>query len=455
MSRLTDDRRRLRILLDALPDLGPYHVYDLELGATDLGVVWVPPDSGEAGYLLSADNLGYVARQLGAEEGVYGDPATAAIFIEDLLREQFIEAGRQPILSNPDASASEQDRNLLGQARIVDVAYQRAQYATTIPLLSEPRTFMMLVSADKSLDVLQVIKEKYEREMGKVRDRLPIHLGIVYARRRTPIRAVLDAGRAMLESQTSPQQWTVEESKRVSQTNGAHFNDVALLELRSGDRRAKWRIPLRMGDGATEDRWYPYVYLETGGDDAGDQASSRRAVRVPRPAGRAPSQDCWIVHAADLRADDVIHVWPSTFDFEFLDTTGRRFEIVYDQAGRRRGRSTRPFLLEEIDQLRQIWGLISQRLTTSQWMALDGLIEHKRQVWNESERPAHSQAFVDLVDNALRNAEWRWKMDEDEVRSGWRNIGEEERALLQRAALSGVLHDTIDLYHEAMKEKGA
>ncbi|MBU1247394.1 MAG: hypothetical protein KKB70_01745, partial [Proteobacteria bacterium] len=48
------------------------------------------------------------------------------------------------------------------------------------------------------LAVAQAIKEKYEREMGKVRNRLPLTLGAVYFGRRTPLAAALDAGRRIL-----------------------------------------------------------------------------------------------------------------------------------------------------------------------------------------------------------------------------------------------------------------
>ena len=79
------------------------------------------------------------------------------------------------------------------------IEISNSQYTPAIPILAEPRTFIALVPADKALDVVDKIKAKYEREMGKVRNRLPLHLGIVYAHRRTPLRAILDAGRKMLD----------------------------------------------------------------------------------------------------------------------------------------------------------------------------------------------------------------------------------------------------------------
>lgn len=89
LERLSDDRRRLKIFLTDNPNLGPYHVYDLQLGETELDVVWVPPQNGEKGYLLTADNLGYIARRLEAEKEIYTHPAAAAIFVEDYINFTF------------------------------------------------------------------------------------------------------------------------------------------------------------------------------------------------------------------------------------------------------------------------------------------------------------------------------------------------------------------------------
>jgi hypothetical protein len=191
---LTDDRRRMHIFLTNQPNLAPYHVYDLVVGSTDMSVVWVPNTDGDTGYLLSADNFGFIARQLNADRDTYSNPATAAIFVEDYLKKQFTDDCNQPILRNPDGGIN----NLLSGIHIQNVDYQRYQYATTIPLLAEPRVFLALVPADRALDVVGAIKTKYECEMGKVRNRLPLHLGVVFAPRRAPLRAVLDAGRQML-----------------------------------------------------------------------------------------------------------------------------------------------------------------------------------------------------------------------------------------------------------------
>lgn len=436
--QLSDDRRRLKIYLSAQPDLGPFHVYDLVVGPTTLSVVWVPPQNGNDGYLITADNLSYIARQLGAETGIYNHPATAAIYIEDELRKHFVARVHQPILRNPDAASGQRRPNLLEGIGIAKIDYQANRYATAIPILAEPRSFMMLVPADKSLQILKDIKEKYEREMGKVRDRLPIHLGCVYAQRRTPIRAVLDAGRAMLDRKVLSQQRVVKSSLKNA--------DTLKLALEHNGHHIRWCIPLEMGDGKTEDRWYPYCFLETEGDDSRADANNRRAVKISRPMSNSQQVESWIVHAADLRDGETIHIWPSTFDFEFLDTTARRFEIHYDQNGRR-PRRTRPFYLEDLDRLEEVWKYM-ERLTKTQRQQVIRTIEATREEWygqDNDGKSANDEVFEQFVADTLAGAAWPKGQP-------WSSIPQEWRSELVRSGARGELADLAELHMEILKE---
>ena len=438
LQRLSDDRRRLKICLDDTPALGPFHVYDLVIGPTDLSVVWVPSQDGHPGYLISADNLGYIARQLGAEKSVYTDPATAAIFVEEHLNKQFVENTRQPVLRNPDTAAGQGRVNLMEGTRITKVDYQENCYATAIPILAESRTFMALVSAEKSLEMIKRIKEKYEREIGKVRNRLPLHLGCIYAGRRTPIRALLDAGRAMLDHQTRPQLWMVADIQKCT--------IAVTLKLERNGHDIHWCVPPRMGDGTTEDCWYPYFFLETGGDDSKAGAGNRRAVKVPGLIDNGQKRDAWIVHAADLRPGEITYLWPSTFDFEFLDTTARRFEIHYDEDGRR-PRRTRPFYLEDLDRLEELWNYM-KRLTKTQRHQVIRTIEATREAWYGQDPDGQSttdEVFKQFVADTLAGATWPQGQP-------WSSIPEKWQNKLVQAGVRGELADLAELHMEILKE---
>jgi hypothetical protein len=444
LEQLSDDRRRLKIHLDALPDLGPFHVYDLELGATSLSVVWVPSRDGNGGYLLSADNLGYIARQLKAEYDIYTDPAAAAVFVEDYLRGEFVEKGRQPVLRNPDARAGQRNANLLRENGVSSVAYQENRYATAIPVLAEPQVFMMVVPADQSLRILRNIKEKYEREMGRVRDRLPLHLGCVYAGRRIPVRAVLDASRAMLEYRAVPERWTVQSTH--TRTGVTHGSETLALELARDGRTIEWRIPLKMSDNATTDIWYPYFFFETDLDNDKADTTNRRAVKTAGPVGGSHATDGWVVHAADLRPGDTIYVWPSTFDFEFLDTAARRFEIHYDKTGRR-PRRTRPFYLEDLDRLETLWGYM-KRLSRTQRHQVIRTIEATREAWYGQDNDGGSttdQVFRQFVADTLGGGSWPKGQP-------WADIPQKWRERLIQTGVRGELADLAELHMEILKE---
>lgn len=441
LKHLTDDRRRLKIYLDSDPNLGPFHVYDLILGATALSVVWVPPRSGEAGYLLSADNLGYVARQLGAEPAIYNDSAAAAIFVEEHLQKTFVDSGRQPVLFNPDARTGKNKENLLTGHHIHQVEYQEDPYATVIPILAEPLAFMAIVPADKSLDIAHVIKKKYEREMGKVRDRLPLHLGIVYAIRRTPIRAILDAGRVMLERRTKAEQWAIKTIR-----TDRHSLEVRLETEHTG-YQIQWCIPLQMGDGATKDRWYPYFLLEIEGDDRKADEQHRRAVKkIKCSLNDEQRGEYWIVHVADLYEGEKVYVWPSTLDFEFLDTTGRRFDIYYGENGRR-PRRTRPYCLEDLDRLEELWKYM-KRLSRTQRHQVVRTIEATREMWygqDPEERSLSDEVFKQFVADTLAGANWPQDQPWSSIDNGW------QEKLIQAGVL-GELADLIELHMEILKE---
>ena len=451
LKKITDDRRRLMLYLSDIPDLGSFHVYDLEVGSTTLNLVWVPPSEG--GYFISADNLGYIARRLNAGKPVYESPETAAIFVEDYLKENFVDNRRQPVLLNPDDKSSKNVGNLLKGMQIQRVAYQEAAYAAAVPIFAEPRTFMALVPADKALDILNVIKTKYEREMGKVRNRLPLHLGAVYFHRRTPLRAALDAGRRMLDQKAlgADRPWTVQrdptegplpENKRNKQelTAGTnHFQKTITVKLKQNDRSLDWHIPAVMGDGETVDDWYPYIFLETNGDDS-RIGNCNRFLEGKRPTANG-LEDGWLVHAGDLEQGDQVYFTPATFDFEWLDTSARRFEIAYDENGKRHGRQTRPCLLDDLDAIDHVWEMLagSKGLTNSQIHALRDVIESKRLEWRP---PAQDETFRRFCRDAVKNADW-----------GASPFGGEKGAELIAAAESGLLSDAVELHMEIMKQR--
>ncbi|MCP4165888.1 MAG: CRISPR-associated protein Csx11 [Chloroflexi bacterium] len=416
---LMDDRRRLKIHLDSNPHLGAYHVYELRHDEAELSLVWNPPQDGHDGLFLSADNLGYIARRLGTEPEIFNSSAASAIYVEDHLNERFVTKSEQPVLRNPDARTSQNRTNFLEGHSITHIKYQDAAYSPAIPILAEPRTFMALVPANKALDVVTAIKAKYEIEMGKVRNRLPLHLGVVYAGRRTPLASVLDAGRRMLRH---PDQTVKAEVVGISPADP--WPDQVSLTLKVGEREIAVNVPTIMGDGSTHDVWYPYWQV-TG---------------KPRDRDRwfvGPDDEHW-VHVCNLQAGDTVAYTPSTFDFEYLDSSARRFEVAYNGNGQRQGadKQQRPYLLEQVDDLDKTWRQISHKLATSQIKSLEALIEAKRRDWEEPTGTIEgvSETFRQFVSDALHQTN-------------------AHTPALETAVLTGMLTDALEIYMTIHKEK--
>ncbi len=309
------------------------------------------------------------------------------------------------------------------------------RYHPSLTLLESPDQFLALVPASDALDIIKKIKGEYEEQMGKVRNRLPLLLGLIFFPRKTPLTAVMEAARRMLEGvKFSEAEWKV--SRRVDDT----------LQFDNG---VKWHVPTKMGDGTTDDLWYPYFFVSDG-VDASDR-SRRFQLKKPdeqdaQKAGAVSERyaDRWLVHVNDLRDGDRVCVIPSHFDFEWLDTNARRFDVSYTTQGKRRApdKHNRPYLLDDVERFECLWQLICENLTTSQVKQLDGLIEAKRQQWEQgtgSDLAQYDEVFKQFVCDALKNVKWKHEPED------WHG--------LYHAALTGELHDVLQLYMGILKRK--
>ncbi len=378
--------------------LGPSHVYDLELNGRHLSVVW----TGER--FITADNLEY----FGQTAGLGKEPDW-----ETLLE------GKSFHVYESSARLGHRDNKAQVIIKKGGVAHGE-RYSPFIPILARPALFMALVPANKAMEVAKHVQCKYETEMGRVRDRLPLHLGLIIAPRRTPVRALLEAGRRMLEIPDVWEDWEVES---VSHNTRHHITFK--------NNGVKWHIPAMMGDGATPDQWYSHLML-------------RKPVKGEDLTTATPSP--W-KHAKDLQPGDKVYVRPSRFDFEFLDTTGRRFELNYDEAGvrvapaNRLHPSTRPFLLEEIADLETVWDAL-KKLPAGQRDFLARLIETKRTEWKvtTADDPVLRRFACDTLKQT--GAEQKWWTDK---------LDDEQRRLLEEWATNGRLADAVELYEKMMK----
>jgi len=275
------------------------------------------------------------------------------------------------------------------------------------------------------------------------------------------MRAILEAGRSMLNYKSVAQEWVIINKQNLSHNNneddslipsrivkyGPHFNSTLILNLKPSSKGCnrntpdiQWHLPLKMNDGITCDQWYPYIYL-TNGDKCQHIATGRMAQSEYKSDSR------FLVHADDLKEGDTIDVLPSTFDFEYLDTSGRRFEIHYGKNGRR-ARQTRPFYLEDLDRFAMIWSQMKYLKKTQRYQVVQ-VIEATRQRWYGDDRESMSiedPVFRQFVTDTLANAEWT-------TTHAWNTLEPQQKTSLSNAGVTGELADLAELHLEILKEQ--
>lgn len=356
---------------DELSDvLGDYHTYDAEINGRTLSVVWDSQDR----LLLTADNLvAWVKTDIESQPDRPDDGARERRLANKLLASLPDEI---PLF---EPGGYRQRRRVGPQVRI---DRQRSEvftvaYAPITGLLAEPNAFMALVPAAVALDTATKIVQRYELEMSKVRNRLPLFLGMVFFDRRQPLFSALDAGRRLLKRPFSSVECEVTNNQSRLRRDApdhlshAHFEQWQEMQLETASGEIlTWRVSTSMGDGMTPDEWYPYVHVLR--DKDGNLPVGRQQFTHPKH----PDQH-W-VHVRDVQPGDTVRFVPSQFTWLHLDTSARRFEA---------GNSEKIHPLEELARITALWQKVknlaaANRLSESQWHGVITLLITKRQMWD-------------------------------------------------------------------------
>jgi hypothetical protein len=269
-------------------------------------------------------------------------------------------------------------------------------YSPFLSLLASPDQFLALCPADNALEFLAGIHQKYREEFGKVQNRLPLFLGLVFFRRKLPLAAVMDTARRMLgEVPLGEEKWAVTQAQDGELTF---------------DNQVQWTVPTTMGDGSG-DVWYPYFYYvgDPGERDLRFQANNR-----------------WLVHVSNLRGDDKVEVMPSRFSYVFLEHTAQRFRFDPSET----------LLLDELPRVTAMWDRIKQsEMTDTALRGVSGLLETKAAAWGK-----HADEFRRLTETTLKHA-------------GLWNQQNSESAVTPEDVISGRFEYCLDLYLHILKRR--
>lgn len=441
--------QRLQILVDSAAinmtdgNLREHNSYELRTGKLAVEVMW----TGK-GFVITENLTGlHAAAAIGGKDSASGWLEELKAWLEKsefcAFRPGSYGRTKKPISSAFKAAAIE----------ILD-----CPYSPLVRVLAEPRTFMTLLPGDRAMAAAKKIKEEYENAFSLVRQRLPLTLGIVYARRYTPLRVVLDAGKRMLQRRPCWDNWQVADREEVIEIREGKEKKSISLTLaceKESNRRLSWSYPVCL-DGGAEDIWYSYflapdvtdgkdrskcINLLYGANpnDTGSPLAKYREGDKKLPAKR-------MIHASQLQTGDKVYLTPSSFDYEYLDSASGRFEIAYDECSGRRlgqGKNRRPYLLEDLAALTKIgWVFREGYLSDSQIYSLVQAIAAKRQAWQpKSEDMEECGVFWRFCRDLLATADWRQDKPRPDL-SRW-----------AKYAVQGWLEDAMQIYMQIDKSK--
>jgi hypothetical protein len=412
--------------------LARHYAYELDVDGVMLAVMW------DGQKFVTAENLAYFVKRWKPDEKAGDD------WLQPLKDK--LTGGAFSVMepTGYGEASFAQTQAVIGNVEPL------APFAPTIGLMAEPSLCMALIPADKALALAKAVRDRYNQQMGRVKDRLPLHMGLVFFPRRTPIRAVLAAGRRMLGmgDEWRWEQWTVKEDVKATDSSAsvtfdkrAKWNTPTVPgDGQTADRwdshyTVQWDVPLKAGDGQTADKWYPYFV-------AGETPPQRADSNVPT-----------LVHVSELKMGDRVWVRPSRFDYEYLDTTARVHDIRYTGPDATRAtRLARPYRLEDLDGLngrsseQSLWHELSQLNRTQRYQIVQ-TIEATAEAWGLKtlELRKGQPVFERFVEDTLAGAAW------PKARP-WKDIANATRNKLVCAGVTGELADIVEIYMQILKE---
>lgn len=292
-----------------------------------------------------------------------------------------------------------------------------------------PDLFMAVVPADRAIPTCKAIHEDYIKRMGKSYGRLPMSLGAIFFKTQTPMFVVLDSARRMIRN--FERLWRAPLDAQITQVSNASrdFQVDLRITKECWERDMTLCLPVELEEGVV-DRFHPYFAVKEGTDLHQRKSYFKTAIGE-------------VIHYGDLAAGDTVSFYPNYFDFEFLDSTQRRYSIDITESDKRPSgsdrRNSRPLFLEDIAQnIERMWKILEDytSMTDSKVRNFRSLMDAWSQWAREDDGGRSSFRF--FVESALRKE---------------LPMIEGEHLFIIEQAGNGLLFDTFELYLEILKER--
>jgi len=333
--------------------------------------------------------------------------------------------------------------------KIESVKKAQNRYYPIIELFTDPQMFMMLVPADWAMEVVSMIKKQYDTQFSKVKNRLPLNLGVVFAKRRQPLYTIIETGKKMMAGlKSDPVIWHVQENANFDKEKKSvtvKFDSPRREKNDLFSFQQEWEVKVDLAKPGAIDYYYPYFYTNY---EEGDEKIKNRTnvflAPLPKQDDQPEYEWKYACHVSELKKGDEVYVTPSFFDFEFLEVPGRRFDIYYEN-NQRTGVPSKPFLLDELDQINSVWEAVANgNLTNAQFRGILEVIEKRREEWLEGGADEQNKdAFDDFVKYTLYTQVEKWM----------KSLDDEKRNLVIHFAKNGRLLDVYELYMKILKHK--
>lgn len=293
-----------------------------------------------------------------------------------------------------------------------------------------PDQFIFSAPASSSLKILNAIKMKYMELFGKVFGKLPLNVGVVYFQKNTPLFSILDSARRFTKNFEDEHSLFNAKSEIPSfEVKEVNENEIIFNK----DYRVKKSSKL----GNCEiDCYHPYLLVESNEND-------EDIIEI--------AMDNEIItqkHVESIKEGDKVRIHPSFFDFEFLDTNGRRFDIVLNErtgSWKKRkqpiigANGPRPYILGDLTKFERLKKIFETIGSWTPILDLESLTVIKRQEWRINKE---NDVYKSFVNSALEN-----KFSESFEDKNWNDI----KPFLLKCILEGSFFDVIELYKNIMK----
>jgi CRISPR-associated Csx11 family protein len=278
-------------------------------------------------------------------------------------------------------------------------------------ILTSPNGFLFVIPANKAFDIVKSIKNEFNEIFSKVLGNISLNVGVMFSHRKFPIYITLDCARRMISEFNS---FDFEEGEVASRKDSQ-------LTLKIRDKMVEMNISNKLGDGKEDDLYYPYL--------------------------RGANEDA--KHINEIKPSDKLKLILSRFDFEFLDSSTKRFDVAVNGDKRREHtiigeNGPKPYLLEDLEKFERLKKIFEAIGSWTPIRDIEALAASKRLEWGEEGVLGDKKnVYEELIDSSLENKISKFFDTED-----WKN---NIKPFLLDSIMEGSFFDAIELFKSIMK----